>query len=270
MVAFDAVGPSSSGAKLSPGAGPLTWSHTVSGTNTLLLVWIGCDDDATTVSAVTYGGVAMTKVGATIHTNADASGWLMLYKLVGAAAGTATVSVTFSASSIIEAASMSFNGADQSTGIATPATPTTGFTATATMAVASNTNGNIIASAACAGSVFSSATAPSTSRFNVVSGAGSNGGGWLAGATSPATGSSVTTAWTISASDFWAVIAVEVLSAGAATSALAGLASATGTAPTPTVAGAGLNSAVAHATAAAVLPGGYGTWGTPEYAEGGP
>ena len=216
-VAFDAVGPSASGVS-STASTTLAWSHTVSGTNTLLLAAFGVgatgnNDTGFTVSSVTYGAAAMTLVSSHESGNA-AFGYLAVYKKIGAATGTATITVTMNAApTSLSGGSMSFNGADQTTGVGSPFTnfsTTGGPTVNAT----TNTNGNIIAGMAVNGSAFGTATAPSTSRWINASGLTNNSADNSAGATSPATGSSVTMAWT-STNDFWAAIALEVLSAAA-------------------------------------------------------
>jgi hypothetical protein len=73
-------------------SGTLSASHTSSGTNlgALLFVW---SDSGTTLSAITYGGVAMTL--STSHAvTVMYPGTLSIYTLTGFSAGAATVSVT--------------------------------------------------------------------------------------------------------------------------------------------------------------------------------
>src|SRR6476619_6975756 len=97
-VAFDAVGPSSAGAGAAgvSGAGALTWSHTCTGSQLLLLVGVGVGgaiSDGNTV-AVTYNGVSMTDCGAgKIHTNAGTLGFVQLFYLIAPATGANTVSI---------------------------------------------------------------------------------------------------------------------------------------------------------------------------------
>ena len=217
-VAFDAVGPSSSGTAGTTAT--LAWSHTVTGSGTVLLAAVACDVDATTISSVTYGAAAMTPLFAGAanykHSNAQTAGWLAVFKLVGAAAGTATITVTLSGASAAEGGSLSFNGADTVTGIGTPQFAT-GAGTPATMSFTPSTSGNIIAAFLVNGLFINSATAPSTSRFINNTG-GSNAGGNIAGATSPSTGSAVTTAWTVNA-DWYAIVTAEVLAPGAAPAA---------------------------------------------------
>ncbi len=215
-VAFDAVGPNSTGAQ--SGTSPLTWTHTlVSGSSTVVLAFVSADsaNDAGMSIACTCGGVSMTPV-ATVHSNNGTVGFGTLFSLTAVTSGAKTMVATVSGGSGLDdvsGGSLSFTGVNQSTPLGTPVTGTSAGTSTpATKALASNTNGNLIAGFAVAGSNFSSATAPSTSRWiSPALGATAGAGAYNVGATSPATGSSVTMAWVISAADDWGVILAEVL-----------------------------------------------------------
>jgi hypothetical protein len=268
-LAFDAVGPSSAGAAATSAAP--SWSHTVTGTNTLLLAAVVCDTDSTTITAITYGGTAMTPLtagsGNYIHANNASAGWVAVYKLAGAPAGTATVSVTLSASSVWEAGSLSFNGADTVTPLGTPQNAEGTSLSQPTMSFTPTTSGRIIAAFLGCGNFINSATSPLTSRW-INNQGGSNAGGMSAGATAPSTGSAVTVAWSITA-DFWGIQAVEVLP-GTGTSALAGLAAGTGAAQPVTMTSNVMTSGPRYATATSDLGGNYGLWATPQYAQGGP
>jgi hypothetical protein len=215
-VAFDAVGPSATGTN--SGTSPLTWTHTlVSGASTVVLAFVTADsaNDSSMSIACTCGGVSMSPV-ATVHSNSGTVGFGTLFQLTAVTSGAKTITATVTGGSGLDAmsgGSISFTGVNQSTPLGTPVTNTSsGASTPATAALASNTNGNLIAGFAVAGSQFSSATAPSTSRFISPSLGATNGaGGYSVGATSPATGSSVTMAWVISGADDWGVILAEVL-----------------------------------------------------------
>src|SRR5689334_27564 len=215
-LAFDAVGPSSAGQTATTPTS-VTWSHTGTGSNTALVVFVGVGensgaDGTKTISGVTYNGVSMTQIGTPKHTNNDTFGYLACYGLVNPATGAHNVVVSFnSAPSTAECGSLSFTGADQTTPFATPVTAV-GDSATATAAVASNTSGNIIAFGVCAGNTIGATpTSPATGRWLANFGF-SSAGGCAGAATIPATGSSVTCSWGLTA-DFWALIAVEVKAA---------------------------------------------------------
>ncbi|HET9967272.1 MAG TPA: hypothetical protein VFQ68_03485 [Streptosporangiaceae bacterium] len=268
-LAFDAAGPSSAGAAGSSAAP--SWTHVVTGTSNLLLAAIACDNDSATVTSITYGGAAMTPLFSGSanykHSNGMTAGWIAVFKLAGAAAGSASVTAALSASSAWEAGSLSFSGADTATGIGTPQFAT-GAGTPATMSFTPDTSGNLIAAFLVNGLFINSATSPLTSRFINNTG-GSNAGGNIAGATAPATGSAVTTAWTVNA-DWYAIVTAEVLPFGAIGTGPAVLASGTGAAQAATTSPYSLTSGTLHAAAAADLGGGYGSWATPQYAEGGP
>ena len=214
-VTFDAVGPSSAGASAA-GATSLTWSHTNNGNAIVAGCSAGAGNDAGMATTATYAGAAMT-AGAIVHTGvASTVGFVRVFTLLSPATGTNNVVVTLTGGTAdLTGGSVSCLGAG-SFATQYSAQGNTATTATATSA-GSSSDGLIVAFVAD-GNGTTSATAPSTSRFiknlNGNSGAGNN-----AGATSPSTGSNVTTAWTIS-SDQWAVIGVEVL-AGAAGDELA-------------------------------------------------
>jgi len=214
-VAFDAVGPSSAGT--SSNASPLAWSHTVSGTNTLLLAGV-TTGFATTPTSVTYGVQTMTLV--TALTCGAGSNSLFVYKLTGATPGTATVTVTDVAEgALIVGGSVSFNGVSQTTGIGTVyTTNTTGTSALSVSTIAgSNTNGNIIAGFAGTGQPMvtpSGAFAPGNNVVvnNVIA---SFASGNFAIQTTPATGNPVTVGENILfTTPFYGIIAFEILSLG--------------------------------------------------------
>jgi len=224
-VAFDAVGPAAALGQTASTPTTVTWAHIVTGSNTALVVFVGVGQDSgsdatKTISGVTYNGVAMTQIGTPKHTNNSTSGYLACYGLINPTTGTNNVVVTFaSAPSTAQCGSVSFTGANQTTAFGTPVTAA-GNTALATAAVASNTSGNIIAFGVDGGNTIGATpTSPATKRWLANFGF-SSAGGCSACATIPSTGSSVTCSWSLS-TDFWALIAVEVLAAGGAAAASA-------------------------------------------------
>lgn len=73
-------------------AGPSTTSYTIaSGTNRLLMVGIGYKNDAGSVSSVTYGGVALTKLG---QINNSTISKVELWYLLNPQVGTASLVVS--------------------------------------------------------------------------------------------------------------------------------------------------------------------------------
>jgi hypothetical protein len=211
-VAFDAVGPSSAGASGTTAA--ISWSHVATGTNLVMLAAFCIDVAGETFStAPAFGSQTMTLVTSQTNDN-QGFGFLAVYKLVAATAGTANVTATLGGSSVWSGGSISFSGADQTTGFGAPPTPTFGSSSTASITIASSTSGNLCAGFAGAGSNgIASTTSPSTERWRNNIGSGGSGGP-SAGATSPSTGSAVTMAWGINA-EWWSAIAIEVLAAAA-------------------------------------------------------
>lgn len=259
-LAFDAVGPSAAGSAST--TSPWTWNHTVTGTSTLLLAGF-TNANGSTPSSVTYGAQAMTLV--TKISSGTTTNQVWLYKLVGATAGTAAVTVTVATPGQLTGGSVSFTGADQAAGIGTPFT-NTGTSASATVAVTSNTSGNLIFGFVGSGAADTSTSAPGTQRFQ--NNASSNfHAGNASGQTAPATGSTVTLTEVIT-SDDWGFIAVEVLAAPSGVPT--GLATGTGAALNPSIVTSTVTIGPRYAGTAADLGGVYGSWGTPQYATGGP
>jgi hypothetical protein len=91
--------------------GPLTWSHTCSGTNRIL--WVGCFGNfgggSGLISGVTYAGVAMTQI-ATALVSGDR--WIYLFCLEGTALGANNIVVSGTAD-FMGGAAASYNSAAQ-------------------------------------------------------------------------------------------------------------------------------------------------------------
>jgi hypothetical protein len=212
-VAFDAVGPAGGGGATGSTT-PISWSHIATGSNLVMLAAFSLDDSITNValSSVSYGSQPMSLVG-TQSNNNQAQGYLAVYKLLAPTAGTANVTATMSPGTTVwSGGSITFTGADQTTGFGAPPTPTFGSSSSGSITIASSTSGNLCAGfIGCGGNGISSTTSPSTSRWvnNVATG---GSGGPSGGATSPSTGSAVTMAWGVNA-EWWSVIALEVLAA---------------------------------------------------------
>jgi hypothetical protein len=212
-VAFDSVGPAGGGgyAGLSTTTSPATWTHTVGGSATALLVAFGIDnnpDSGFTITGVTAGGVAMTQIGGKVESGTGGAGFITLWQLLNPPTGTITISaswtgVAFSNGGHPNGGSIAFTGA----GAFSTSVTANGSNTVPTVAVPTASTSGLVAAFAVCGSAFISATSPLVSRY--LGGAGGQGAGWCAGGTAPGTGSSVTAAWS-SGNDFWAVIAVEV------------------------------------------------------------
>lgn len=111
-IAFDASG---SVVQNSTGAS-FTWSHTVSGSNRVLVVGVSVRNPQNqTVSTVTYAGIPLTFVGARSN---ETSARVEIWQLVAPAVGTANVVVNLSAPAKIVGGAISLTGVDQTTPIA--------------------------------------------------------------------------------------------------------------------------------------------------------
>lgn len=109
-------------------AGSLAWSHTCTGSNLALFVSV-VEHGSTTdhVSAVTYGGVAMTLLATQTWIISDPSGGhIKLYWLQAPATGTNTVAVTATGSVETGGYSISYTGVKQTGSIDSVVTQTDG------------------------------------------------------------------------------------------------------------------------------------------------
>lgn len=205
VAAFSAVGPSSSGA--SSGTSPLTFNVTCAAGDTVLLAGVSCDaatDTSMTLSA-TYNGVAMTSV-LVRHSNDQTAGFLQVFQLDSPPSGSHNVIVTESGGSGLgglNGGGISCNGSVTVSAAQSAAGSGTAPSLTFTGSAAGNV---VVAFATCGSAMTPSGSF--TSRFNDNAGTGQAAAGYAAGSTA-AGGGSVTASWT-SASDWWAVIAVEV------------------------------------------------------------
>lgn len=173
-VSFDAVGPSSTASGGSgPPTSPLTFSHTCTGANFLLVgISIGtvAADTAFTISSVTYGAQSMTLVpGSTFVTSpGNLSGRIQLYYLLTPASGTNNVTVNYtdtatpSSTETILAGSLSFKNVNQTTPFS-DVTMATAFDTYANVTIKSAV-GNMVVDVAMNGSRFISSN--TTLRFN--------------------------------------------------------------------------------------------------------
>ena len=126
-IAFDAQ--SSSGTYSV--ATSLSWSHTCTGTNRVLIVAArGTSGASDVITGVTYAGVALTKVGSSYKGSSDR--WVSLWRLVGPATGANTITISASTSDILMGSSASYTGAGS------VSTTTTNATAAAALTVSTS------------------------------------------------------------------------------------------------------------------------------------
>lgn len=211
-VAFDAVGPSSSGADVigSPTwTSPLTlsWTHTCIGTctETCTNVAIDISNDAGFTVTVTDGGVSMPQIDLQ-HSNGETAGFNLVNCLHNPPTGANTILVTVTAALTsvpiaVTGGSISFTGAS---GVGTPV-HATGSGTIPTVNVTLST-GQMVFDGVCNGSSITSSN--QTQRWLNNAAAVNNAGN---AASSTATGSgSITMSYSVS-SDNWAIIAVPIL-----------------------------------------------------------
>jgi hypothetical protein len=225
-VAYDNVGPSSSGTAKGPvatgttaGSTDLTWMHTCGSSPTLaLFVGVGVSSEDSTDSkytvTVTYNGVSMTSLGL-VHTNDSTAGFVQLFALLNPATSGNTVDVHVAWSAgpadnlYVEGGSVSFTGVNQTTGWQN-VNSNYGYSTSPSVSITSS-SGDMVIDAVANGSAIS--TSNQTLRWNdnfTSNGAGGNAAqSTAAGATSVSMGYSV-------ASDYWGIIGADVIAAGAA------------------------------------------------------
>jgi hypothetical protein len=184
----------------------LTFSHTISGSDRLLLVGISFNPNQNeVVSSVTFNGSPLSLVGTATYSN-DARA--EIWQLVGPDLGTHDVVVTFDATLRYGAVAgaMSFTGVNQSTPLGTFA-GNNGFSAgPATVNVSSGTNQTVFDTVACESCTSFTAGAGQTEIWNE-----SASGGSVMGAASTEPGAAtVTMSWTLGSSDYWAIGAVPI------------------------------------------------------------
>jgi hypothetical protein len=241
-VAFDAVGPSVTPPAKASAATTLTWNHTCGASATYLLVGVTLDEatDGGYSMTAKYNTVLMTSL-AVVHTGATNQGFLQVWGMASPPTGSALavlITVSGGTATDLDGGSLSFTGA----GPLSAPQSATGNSGTQSLSFTPTVSGNMVAAFTGCGSALTP-SGSFTSQFNGGTAAGA-GAGWVAGSTLASTGSAMTPSWT-SASDFWAVIAVEVQAGGT-------------------------DSSPGYATSAADLGGGSGSWVNPGNADNAP
>jgi hypothetical protein len=193
------------------GLSTLSWSHTTSGTNRVLVVgvsWAG----GQTVNSVTYAGTTMTSIGSVSNgSNARAQLFYLLESALPASGTSNTVQVTMSAAATeIVGGAVTFRGANQTTPVGSFASAT-GSSSTPSVTVTSNTGETVIDTVEVRSSTAMTAGASQTQRWQMQPSSFRGAGSTEAGA------STVTMSWT-SGSAAWAIGAVGVKPAGTCSS----------------------------------------------------
>lgn len=203
-------------------AGPtsLTYSHTCTGTNLILVVDVAFDNMAiggTRTVSYTKGGLTVNLISqGTQASGGGTAGWIERFLMIAPDTGTHTVSVAITGGSPahIIAGSTSWAAADQVTGLGPQTVANSGQTGVTSGSIikSSTTSGNVVLTCVTEGSDALAFTA-GTQRYNSALG-GSGAAGDVCIASSPSTGSAVTVSWTQN-SDWWGALTCEVLAVGA-------------------------------------------------------
>lgn len=211
QVALDSV--STASGDLTQGANTLTFAHTSTGTNLVLVVGVSLNisgRNSTTIGTVTYGGASLTPAGTAITNSNRVS---QIFYLIGPPTGANNVVVPLNISGGgtigIVAGAVTFTGADQTAPIRTYIT-NSGNSANPFVNVASSSNDMVMDTL----TVFAGTTASSTSpaqiqQWSITSGTGGGSDAYGSGSTRQGA-ASVPMSETLSGSTRWAEAAVSV------------------------------------------------------------
>jgi hypothetical protein len=181
----------------------LTFSHTVSGTDRLLIVGVSIVSAETTVSSVTYAGSSLGVVG--VRSNPGLAR-IEIWRLVAPATGANNVVVNLGTSKDLVAGAASFTGVNQTTPLGTFFSAI-GSSSPATVNVTGVAEGEVVIDTLNPlPTTTPTVGAGQTQRWNTT------GGTTGAGSTKPgpAGAGTVTMSWTFSPSDSWAIGAVAI------------------------------------------------------------
>jgi len=213
---FGAIGEGTPAGTTSTGASSVSWSHTTaSGSNRLLLVRVVNINTNISVTAVTYGGTALTQL-ATVVSSANSASAVRasLWYLVAPAVATATVQVNLSGSTKVGAGSQSYTGVAQSSSFG-PVATSVATTGTGISSNVTTTGGDLVVdTVAVQGVSVSSTLSPGSGQSGYSSSSGGSSSDVGGGASSKAASASTTMSWTSGASSPWAHAAVAMKAAG--------------------------------------------------------
>jgi hypothetical protein len=238
-VAFDAVGPSSSGsytASVATGASA-TWTHVLGASANAITVSVavGNSSTATTTIVVKVGSTTMTALGKALSDNTTNSGYVQLFGLISPPTGSQTITVTLTGTtSSIAGGSVSFTGAGS---FGTAAT-NYGYTAAPTVSITPTASGNMITAGWCSGSTGTiTAGTGDTLRWSH-SGNNNSGAGNGGQETYPTVGTAAVNMTAAVPKDYWGIVAAEVQAGSTSTTytgavALAGTSSLLAVPPAP-------------------------------------
>lgn len=186
-----------------------TWSHTVSpGNNRILLVGIALAETADTVSSVTYGGSALTRLAATQSGNT-----VEMWYLLAPRVGTANIAATFTGSKDMAGWSGSYTNVDQTSPIRSAAA-TNGNSLSPSITLPAVVGDLVVDTLSANGDAVT--LAPSVGQAQICQNTTGNGGSDCWGASSYKSGAaSVTMSWLTGAAKNWGIAAAALRAAPA-------------------------------------------------------
>lgn len=186
----------------------LSWSHTVSGSNTVLLVGIGVGilGDSNCSASVTYNGAAMISL-AKEHAFSSSDGFEQVFGLAAPPGGAHTVAVTVSGCSPAELTGES-ESFDNAAGTFSGVSVQPGDGPSPSITTSGSTSGDIYAGFIAAGHAVNGVNF-GTSRL-IENQDNTTGAGNTAASTIASSGSGVQLGWALSAADYWGIVAVQV------------------------------------------------------------
>lgn len=189
-----------------------SWTHTVSGSNRVAYVCV-CWSSGRTITAITFGGVAMSLVGTYMTTGfGGTNGYISLYRVTNPSLGDNTVSITYSGANYGVAGSISLTGVDQTTPESS-AQNATGTSTAPSVTKTLTTSDNLVLGSFLADFGLSSTgvTAGRDLSWSAQERPNTGYSGGLEYATSG--GGSEVMGWTINASKKWIALGIEVFAA---------------------------------------------------------
>ena len=200
---------SASSAAVSTAKGSLIWSHTGSGTSTVLIVGVSINGN-TTVSTVTYGGISLTRL---VTRNQGTQTRASLWYLPNPPTGTKNIVVTMSGNAVFVAGAQSFKGVNLNNPIGTPAVNSGASDLASTLSVLGAAGEVVVDVIARRGDLTTNpltASAGQSSGWNLRAGLNNSNSGVTGGGSHKAGSSLVTMSWTWPSKRAWAAAGVSL------------------------------------------------------------
>jgi len=210
QVAIDAT--TTSSGSLTQAANTLTFSHTTTGTNLVLVVGVSMNisgRNSTTVSGITYNGVALVSAGTAVsNSNRRTEIWYLKAPATGTKNVVVTLSIPGGGNIGTVAGAITFTGADQTTPIRTYVT-NSGNSANAFVNVTSSSNDVVMDTLTMFQGTTASSTTPAQTQQWAITTGGTGSDAYGFGSTRQGS-ASVPMSENLSATTRWAVAAVSI------------------------------------------------------------